>query len=316
VIGCGSRRNSSTPVWATRYDEESDNVSALQDEVIQKIATTVGGIHGQIRAASYPKVWRKDTTNLLEYDYFLRIHGLILRGPQADVAQARVVAFEGLQRFPDSGLMRIKLGWTYMQDVDRGYSDDSRRDLKRAFDLANEGMTGRDLPHLGQMHGHWLMSLASLYQRDFERALTEREAALAVAPGDPVLLVDLSRVPVFAGRPEETISALEHGSQASPFAHFSLAVAYYAAGQYAQATEVLSRLPAPNFYYGFRARLFQAASFAALDRTKEARGAVAELLRKSPGTTVASLREVLPFRDKADLERLLDNLKKAGLPES
>jgi TolB-like protein/class 3 adenylate cyclase len=124
-------------VWAKRYDEESHDIFSLQDEVIQKIATTVGGIRGEIRAASYPEVWRKDATNLEEYDYFLRIHGLILRGPRADLAQARAVGFEGLARFPDSGLMRIKLGWTYMQDVDRGYSDDPGRDLRRAFDLAN-----------------------------------------------------------------------------------------------------------------------------------------------------------------------------------
>jgi len=302
-------------VWAKRYDEESHDILALQDEVIQKIATTVGGIHGEIRAASYPKVWRKDTTNLQEYDYFLRIHGLILRGPQADLTQARAVAFEGLQRFPDSGLMRIKLGWTYMQDVDRGYSDDPRRDLKRAFDLANEGLTGRDLPHLGQMHGHWLMSLAALYQRDFERALTEREAALVVAPGDPVVLVDLSRVPIFAGHPEETISALEKAMQhaSSPSILFSLGVAYCAVEQYGKATEALSRLPAPAL--GFRALLFQAASLAALDRTEAARDVAAELLRKSPGATLVSLREVLPFRDQAGQERILANLRKAGVPE-
>jgi adenylate cyclase len=307
-------------VWAKRYDEESEDIFALQDEVIQKIATTVGGIQGQIRAASYPAVWRKDTTSLQEYDYFLRIHGLLLRGPEADVARARAVAIEGLQRFPDSGLMRIKLGWTYMQDVDRGYSNDPRRDLRRAFDLADEGLTGRDLPHLAQMHGHWLMSLAFLYQRDFERALNEREAALATAPGDPILLVDLSRVLVFAGRAETTITALEkamqHPSQASPFVRFGLGVAYCAAAQYANAIEALSRLPGPSFYGSFRALLFQAASLAALERIEEARGVAAELLRKHPGTTVMALREVLPFRDRADQERILESLRKAGVPEA
>ena len=241
---------------------------------------------------------------------------MILRGSKADLAKAREVALEGLQRFPDSALVRIKLGWTYMQDVDRGYSDDPRRDLKRAFDLANEGMTGRELPPLGQMHGHWLMSLASLYQRDFERALAAREAALAVGPGDPVVLIDLSRVLVFAGRPEEAMATLEkaiqqHTSSMLPFVRSHLGVAYCAAGQYAKATEELTKLSAPSF----RALLFRAASLAALDRTEEAQGAAAELLKKSPATTLAALREVLPFRDRADQERVLMNLRKAGVPE-
>lgn len=300
-------------VWAERYDEEGGDISALQDGVIQKITVSVGGMYGQIRAATSGEAWRK--ASLQEYDYFLRIHGLILRGPKADLAKAREVALDGLKQFPDSALLRIKLGWTYMQDADRGYSDDPQADLKRAFDLASEGMAAHDLPPLARMHGHWLMSLASLYQRDFGRALAERRAALSAAPSEPVVLIDLARVLVFTGRAAEAVAELEEAfkqaPQVSPFIRAHLGLAYYCAGQYQKALDRLSGLPAPTF----KAVLFKAASLAALGQWEEARAATAELITKSPGTTTVTLRPMLPFQDAAAQEGMLANLHRSGLPE-
>ncbi len=48
---------------------------------------------------------------------------------------------------------------------------------------------------------------------------------------------------------------------------------------------------------------------------EQARGAVAEALRISPGASVAAYRKRLPYKDPAELERFLDGLRKAGLPE-
>ncbi len=50
-------------------------------------------------------------------------------------------------------------------------------------------------------------------------------------------------------------------------------------------------------------------------RVDEARAALAEMLRLSPGITVKATREQIPYKDPADLERYLDGLRKAGLPE-
>jgi hypothetical protein len=46
----------------------------------------------------------------------------------------------------------------------------------------------------------------------------------------------------------------------------------------------------------------------------EARSAAAELQKWNPGTTLAGLADVLPFQAEADRERMLRDLRKAGVP--
>lgn len=303
-------------VWAQRYDEEGNDVAALQDAVTHKIVGSIGSMHGQIRAADYRSAWNKDPMKLQEYDYFLRIHGLIMRGPKEDLEQARQVAFEGLQRFPNSAIIKIKLAWTYLNDVRRGYSDDPKRDLDRAFALGSEGMAGKDIPRLGQMHGHWLMALAYLYARqEYGRALEERETTLVMAPIDAVVLVDLSQTLTFSGRPTEAIASIRKAFQLDPSLppgfHTYLAEAHYAAGQSREALGELAAVSQP----AFRALIYKAASHAALGQLEDARAAAVELQKFSSGTSLASLRHEFPFQADTDRERMLLDLRKAGMPE-
>ena len=303
-------------VWAERYDEEGNDVAALQDAVTHKIVSSIGSMHGQIRAVDYRNAWSKDPTKLQEYDYFLRIHGLIMRGPKEDLEQARQVAFEGLQRFPNSAIIKIKLAWTYLNDVRRGYSDNPRRDLDRAFTLGSEGMAGKDIPRLGQMHGHWLMALAHFYcKKDYARALDERDTTLSMAPIDAIVLVDLSQALTFSGRSAEAIASIRKAIQLDPgfplWFHTYLAEAYYAAGKNREAVEELAAVSQP----GFRDLIYRAASHAALGQLDEARAATAELRKWNSGSSLASLRYEFPFLADADRKRMSADLRKAGVPE-
>ena len=59
-----------------------------------------------------------------------------------------------------------------------------------------------------------------------------------------------------------------------------------------------------------------AASYAQLGRIDEARAALAEVLRVEPDLTLGKLRDRFsPTTDPDPLERFLDALRKAGLPE-
>jgi adenylate cyclase len=66
----------------------------------------------------------------------------------------------------------------------------------------------------------------------------------------------------------------------------------------------------PNF---LPARRMLAVVYAELGRDKEARAEVAEILRISPEASLERWRERMPYKNQADLERLIAGLRKAGL---
>ena len=67
----------------------------------------------------------------------------------------------------------------------------------------------------------------------------------------------------------------------------------------------------PDF---FPARAFRAVVFVELGFNEEAQAETALILKKSPGTTTNIWRERLPYKNTEDLDRILEGLKKAGMP--
>ena len=87
-------------------------------------------------------------------------------------------------------------------------------------------------------------------------------------------------------------------------------IALFEARQYEEAIRALSHLPTIyhwDYYY-------LVASYAHLDRMERARSCAAEILRARPNFTLKDVGMTEPFKDPADLEHLLDGLRKAGLP--
>ena len=58
-----------------------------------------------------------------------------------------------------------------------------------------------------------------------------------------------------------------------------------------------------------------AATLAAMGRIDEARAEIAEFLKVNPGWTLQNIRKVRPYKNLEDLDRVIDALRQAGLPE-
>ena len=303
-------------VWAERIDEEGNNIFELQDDVTRSIISTLGGGEGKIRQAAAARAWEKDPARLEEYDYYLRGHAIYYRFTRKDMARAREIWLEGLKKFPNSGLLRIKVGWSLFQDARHRWSARPKEDLALAFKLAREGLADENLPPVGQWYGHWLMSIVYLWHsRDFERALAEAELTLTLAPNDSETIVFSSQIPLFSGDPELALTWINRGitleRQVPTWFYRYLAWASFLQGEYHTAVEQLQRISWPDLE---RLQLL-AASYSRLGLIEDARAAVADLRILHPDISIASLRELLPYRDQTVLEDLLADLKKAGVPE-
>jgi adenylate cyclase len=62
-------------------------------------------------------------------------------------------------------------------------------------------------------------------------------------------------------------------------------------------------------------RAYSAVAYACLGRNQEARAQSAEILRLQLDFSIRRFSEGEPWKDPADLEHVVDGLRKAGLPE-
>ena len=156
-------------VWANRFDREGE-VLALQEEIANAIYDSLAGLTGAIRKDEERRAWSKAKIDLQEYDYYLRGHQHFSRQTGDDIARARQIWREGLTKFPDSALLRIKIAATYGNDVFYERSTDPMRDLGEMRRLLEQANAVESKSQLEIWVFHWL----SAYMFRLEGDLTER----------------------------------------------------------------------------------------------------------------------------------------------
>lgn len=267
-------------VWADRYDDESGNVVALQEGVARKIYASLAGFEGEIQNSAARESWSKSAPSLEEYDYYLRGHALFFKNTPEDNLRAREIWQEGLERFPDSALLRSKIVFSYTRSLFREWTDDPTGDMAIAWKLGTEAQAIERKSRLATWLGHWTMAyLHQWHKGDFERSAAEAEAAIAMVPRDPGSLSDLSWFMANAGKLDKAIEWGEEASRLQPdgpeWTHANLAWAYYLADRPADALVELEKLSDP---WGFNL----AAVYVRLGRLEEAKAAVAKVREQWP----------------------------------
>ena len=93
-----------------------------------------------------------------------------------------------------------------------------------------------------------------------------------------------------------------------------LAQAYFQLDRYEEAIDLLKRRlirnPATDI-----SRVLLAASYGHLGRIEESRAMWAEALQVNPDYSLEHRRQILPYKDPCDFDRLVEGLRKAGLPD-
>jgi Flp pilus assembly protein TadD len=94
----------------------------------------------------------------------------------------------------------------------------------------------------------------------------------------------------------------------------AMAFAHFFAGRYSDAVSwaEMALVERPNHVSGIR---YLAASCAMAGRQEQAKIAMARLRKLDPALRLSNLKDVTPLRRPADLNRYIEGLRKAGLPE-
>ena len=230
-------------LWAERYDRPLKDVFTLQDEIVQKIVTT---LKLQLTLTEQGFIVRKTTDNLEAYDSLLRGVEQFFRRTQEANVQARQMFEKALALDPQYAEAYAWLGETYDLEWAVRWSVDPQT-LERALALAQQALALDDslpLAHslLGQVHAK---------KRQYDQAIVEGERAIALAPNNADSYQFQAEVLNLAGRPKEALRMIEQAMRLNPRYPpgylFRLGWTYNLTGRYTEAIaplkESISRNP-------------------------------------------------------------------------
>lgn len=163
---------------------------------------------------------------------------------------------------------------------------------------------------------HRLLAQIDLWNKAHDTAIAHAERSLALAPGDADGHEALAEVLAWAGQPDESVRLVRQAMRLNPCYPFTylwtLGHAHFVAGRREDAVEAFSKLVEQN-PNSLPAHAYLAVLFTEMGRRDQARTEWDTTTRLSPEASLAILRQRLPYRRSADLDRFLTALRQQGL---
>lgn len=298
-------------MWSEHYDRELKDIFALQDEITIKI---IYAMRIELTEGEQVRVWMKKgrTDNLKALEKTLQGVTFFRRGTKQDNNTARQMFEEAIPLDPNFIWPYVNLGLTHFTDARNGWGESPTKSLQKAFELAQKALAMDDSVDLA----HSLLAAIYLVMRQHDKALSAAEQAVALNPNGTDVYNFLAGILGCSGRWEESVLYAKKAIRLNPFPpiafYWVLGRAYFMMGQYDEAIVPLRKALQinPNFLF---AHIHLAACYSSMDRDAEATNAVKDVLRIDPKFSIESYAKTLPYKDKADVEREVVALRKAGL---
>jgi adenylate cyclase len=298
-------------LWAERYDRELTEVFALQDEVTQKI---VAALAIKLTRNEQDRLSRAAKVDPEAYDLVLRgIDRLVRFTPQTSI-EARELFERAIAIDPGFVRAYTNLAVTYWNMSGFGGVEAPDEATRRGSEYAQIALELD--PTIPQVH----LALAGVRsaQRRFDEAVASARQSIELDPnyadGHGMLGAALNR----AGRPEEGYQAIQMAMRLNPrhgFVYYSIVGdSLFLMGRTEEAVSAFKKAIELNPQFA-RARRRLAAAYGQMGRIEDAEWEAAELLTLEPDFSIARERESEMFKNPADLERYIEGLRKAGLPE-
>ncbi len=289
-------------VWAERYDRESQDIFAVQDEVVAAIAATV---EGRTVAAAARQVRKRPTSSWTAYDFFLQGRELEDANMEKESAQffARAASID-----PDfaqaHAMLAIALLGRYWLDTDPQTLQEASTAAQRGLELDSNDPTV-----------HQAQGMVMVWLHQHERAGIHFDRAVALNPVDARIRADRANWVRYSGRPDEALALIDDVLRRTPFPpHWFWRIRggiLLELGRYGEAVEAIENMPQRNHI----AWLTLAAAHVHLGHVALGVQALNKARELRPSISLGELMIVLPHARREALDPLLDGLRKAGMPD-
>ncbi len=197
-------------LWAQHYDRPLKDIFALQDEIVQRIVTT---LNLQLAVSEHGILITKRTENLEAYDYFLRgveffTFGSPTKEPLEKARQMFEKAIELDSRYSDA---YAQLGSVLLVGQTSQWSHDPDG-VDRTIKLEQQSIALDN----SNAFAYAIMSFAYTLKRQYDLGITDAERALAFDPNSKDGYASMANALAYSGKPAEAVVAAQKAMRLDP----------------------------------------------------------------------------------------------------
>jgi adenylate cyclase len=300
-------------VWAQRYDRKMDDLFELQDDIVASIATAVGP---EITVAEIARSQSKRPEDLDAWDHYLRALAAYHRMTKQDIAAAVADLERAIRIDPEFAKAHALLGQCHTHVGMRGWS----RPARPAFEEARRWAEGAVRLAPASPEANQSLAFVLAMTGNAQQAIRVARRAIELNPNFAEAYAVLGHAHIFCGDLEAGMVACHRAERGSPrdsrgtWLYDAMGHGYFFLGDYEKAIEVSKKgLHQDPSLFGALVTL--ACAYAQQGRDKEASHYVEELLRQIPRYSLRALRKNPMFVDSKLVEKLIESMRLAGLPE-
>lgn len=301
-------RNGHT-LWADRFDGRLKNIFNLQDEVTNKIVSSLA-----IKLTEHERniLSQEYTNSVAAYDEFLHGWQLFWVLSKETNHRAREYFLKAIKLDKQFARAYANLAWTYVYDYSNAWHDDPKYSIDQAFLHARKGVELD--PALPQVH--WIMSLVYMFTKQYQAALNSIQQALILDPNHADGYGMMAAILNYAGQPKKALTVMKKAMLLNPHypqlyliirgeINFNLHEYENAIRDFESA---LIRNPEAQ-----EARLWLAAAYAHTNDIDAANWHIEHIRHAEINLNLNYIEKVIPLNDPIQLKHLLNGLSKAGL---
>jgi adenylate cyclase len=306
---------SSHHVWAERYDRELDDIFAVQDEITREVVVALD-VH--LREGEQARVWSGGTKSIEAWECVRLGQEALNRVKLEDRIEARRLFDRALELDKAYPMAWFSLGAYYFHEAEYGIGYETAADREPVIESSIECCKKALELDPSCAEAYALLGLCQLSKREYDKAISSSEKAVALAPNQAENLAMAAAAMNKPGRPDRSFELIKKAMRLCPIypswylsvlglscrllGRNELAVAVY--------EEAIKRNPDNT-----PTNVNLAATLGELGREEEAKMRASRVLQLQPDFSIGRYVERLAYRDEAQLDRLINGLRKAGLPE-